>query len=298
VHPTRGGLRIGKKLPERKPHEPYDDRLEWERDGQYYHYLTRWMHALNRTSQATGDPTYNLWAREMAETIHTAFVYQPGAAGQKRMHWKMSIDLSYPLVPTMGHLDPLDGYLTYNELQATAVNIGGNQPTPGPDLLAEIADLAGICAGKSWVTNDPLGLGSLLTGAYQAAQLVAGDRLQEAELPAALVVDSGRGLAALAGEGSWQMPAEYRLAFRELGLAIGLHAAEKLREFVAEKDGRFSHLVKSIDNLRQYLPLAERIETFWLDPVNQRADSWTNHLDINMVMLATSLAPEGYLAGR
>src|SRR5436305_3103232 len=46
AHPTRGGLRIGKKLPERAPDEPLDERLEWDRDGQYFHYLTRWMHAL------------------------------------------------------------------------------------------------------------------------------------------------------------------------------------------------------------------------------------------------------------
>ncbi len=27
-HPTLGGLRIGKPLPERRPNEPYDERLE------------------------------------------------------------------------------------------------------------------------------------------------------------------------------------------------------------------------------------------------------------------------------
>src|SRR5512139_3422771 len=42
-HPTQGGLRIGKKLPERGPGEPFDEALEWDRDGQYFHYLTRWM---------------------------------------------------------------------------------------------------------------------------------------------------------------------------------------------------------------------------------------------------------------
>jgi len=47
LHPTKGGLRIGKHLKERMPGEPLDERLEWERDGQYYHYLTKWMHALN-----------------------------------------------------------------------------------------------------------------------------------------------------------------------------------------------------------------------------------------------------------
>ena len=43
AHPTRGGLRIGKKLRERRPAEPFDEDLEWERDGQYFHYLTKWM---------------------------------------------------------------------------------------------------------------------------------------------------------------------------------------------------------------------------------------------------------------
>ncbi|MCF8126715.1 MAG: hypothetical protein K9J51_10890 [Desulfotignum sp.] len=38
-HPTRGGLRIGKPLNERRSDEPFDQNLEWDRDGQYYHYL-------------------------------------------------------------------------------------------------------------------------------------------------------------------------------------------------------------------------------------------------------------------
>jgi rhamnogalacturonyl hydrolase YesR len=74
-YPTIGGLRIGKPLPERKPGEPLDTILEWERDGQYYHYLTKWMHALNRVSQVTGDPVYNKWAIELAKTAHVAFTY-------------------------------------------------------------------------------------------------------------------------------------------------------------------------------------------------------------------------------
>ena len=49
-HPTAGGLRIGKALKERGDGEPFDERLEWDRDGQYFHYLTKWMHALCQTS--------------------------------------------------------------------------------------------------------------------------------------------------------------------------------------------------------------------------------------------------------
>ena len=46
AHPTAGGLRIGKKCNERNPGEHYDEKLEWDQDGQYFHYLTKWMHAL------------------------------------------------------------------------------------------------------------------------------------------------------------------------------------------------------------------------------------------------------------
>jgi hypothetical protein len=57
---------------------------------------------------------------ELAKTAHAGFTYVPASGGRKRMYWKMSIDLTYPLVPSMGQHDPLDGYITYHELQATA----------------------------------------------------------------------------------------------------------------------------------------------------------------------------------
>jgi len=39
-HPTIAGLRIGKKLAECSFGKPYDSQLEWDCDGQYFHYLT------------------------------------------------------------------------------------------------------------------------------------------------------------------------------------------------------------------------------------------------------------------
>jgi hypothetical protein len=42
--PTVGGLRIGKPLSERGADEAINERLEWDRDGQYFHYLTKWVH--------------------------------------------------------------------------------------------------------------------------------------------------------------------------------------------------------------------------------------------------------------
>jgi hypothetical protein len=47
--------------------------------------------------------------------------------------------------------------------------------------------------------------------------------------------------------------------------------------------------------LKQYETLKEVINSFWLQPENQEAESWIAHRDINMVMLATSLSPDGYL---
>ncbi len=122
-HPTRGGLRIGKQLNERRQNEPSDERLEWDQDGQYYHYLTKWMHALNCIAQVSGDPTYLAWAMELAKTAHARFTYAPPAGGRRRMYWKMSIDLSRPLVSSMGQHDPLDGFVTYSELAAAAGEI-------------------------------------------------------------------------------------------------------------------------------------------------------------------------------
>jgi len=61
-HPAAGGLRIGKPEPERRTGEPYDPVREWSRDGQCYHCLTEWMHALNRIWRVTGEPRFHRWA--------------------------------------------------------------------------------------------------------------------------------------------------------------------------------------------------------------------------------------------
>ena len=97
-HPTRGGLRIGKPLPEREDDAVVDWDIEWERDGQYFHYLARWMHALDQFSRRTGHADAGRWARELAQTAHRAFTYAPTPGAPKRMYWKMRIDLSRPLV--------------------------------------------------------------------------------------------------------------------------------------------------------------------------------------------------------
>ena len=297
LHPTRGGLRIGKGMRERRPGEPYDEQLEWDQDGQYYHYLTKWMHALNRASRVTADPTYNRLAVELAKTAHAKFTYEPSSGDQKRMYWKMSIDLSYPLVASMGHHDPLDGLITYLQLQPTSEK--DPLKSSDLDLRAEIKDMIGICEGKSWVTDDPLGIGELLSAAYKLAQLMILEGSDQAELLEVLLNSALISLGSYAKRGHLlKLPANYRLAFRELGLSIGLHAIEKLPGLIIQAPNDFSmkrRLHSQAEILTQYARLCDVIESFWLEPANRQSRNWTEHRDINMVTLATSLAPDGYL---
>jgi len=90
-------------------------------------------------------------------------------------------------------------------------------------------------------------------------------------------------------------PAAYRLAFRELGLSIGLHAVSLMEVFNASalQNAVFG---EQLEALRAFAPVAEVIETYWLRPEHQESPTWKEHADINAVMLATSLLPDRFLA--
>ncbi|HET6516162.1 MAG TPA: hypothetical protein VFG09_13455 [Thermodesulfovibrionales bacterium] len=296
-HPTKGGLRIGKEMGERRPGEPFDERLEWDRDGQYYHYLTQWMHALASVSRVTGDSTFNRWAIELAKTAHGKFTYTLPRRGGKRLYWKMSIDLSYPLVSSMGHHDPLDGVVTYSELRATAENYFGRSASP--DLGAEIADMAVVCEGRDWTTDDPLGIGGLLVAAYRMAGLIVSGSFIRPDLLETVLHDSVAGLEHFAGHSPLNLPADYRLAFREFGLSIGLQAIQRLQGLIGQYRDFFGNnrdVSSHIRSIREYAHLIEQINGFWLEQHNRESGSWAEHREINMVMLATSLSPDGYLS--
>ena len=296
LHPTAGGLRIGKRMNERKAGEPPDPRLEWDRDGQYYHYLTKWMHALNRVTAATRDPVYLRWAMELAQAAHAAFTYDPPAGDRKRMYWKMSIDLARPLVSSMGLHDPLDGLVTYHELQtAVARNFEGSVQL---DLFHESADAAAICRGMSFATDDPLGTGGLLFDASRIAQLIREGGFCDEGLLISVMDAALLGLESFVASNTLALPADVRLAFRELGLAIGLKGVENLQEEIREHPGVFggsSSLQQRAEALMGYVPLADTIDQFWMDKRNREASTWIEHREINMVMLATSLAPGEFL---
>lgn len=286
-HPTRGGLRIGKTLNERGPHQRPDPQLEWDQDGQYFHYLTKWMHALYRMAQETGEQRYQLWAIDLAVTAHRAFSYQMFPGGPKRLVWKMSIDLTRPLVSSMGQHDPLDGLITCFELQ-TAV---GFNPDEGADLTGAIADTTEMCELARWATDDPLGIGGLLDAATRLAQLIYHSGVERRDLLLQLLVESKHSLQTFRRSQPLSRSAERRLPFRELGLSIGIHGLPRIRELTAQD----RELSVVSEDLLCYQSLAEEIEAFWSDPSHRFRSTWTDHRDINTVMLATSLAPKSYL---
>jgi hypothetical protein len=292
-HPTLGGLRIGKSLPERGVDEPFDEQLEWDRDGQYFHYLTQWIHALDQVSRSTGESKFNVWARELAKTAYQAFTYQPSAGRVPSMYWKMSIDLSRPLVPSMGQHDPLDGYITAMQLRAMAAGLP--QPVDGPDLEMAIRQFSEMTERIELASPDPLGMGGLLIDAYRVSQLMRQGKMSDEPLLERLLSAALSGLRYYSTTNQLQEAAEYRLAFRELGLAIGLQAVERM-QLAGKSTTPIAPRVRTrLEALMRYVPLGKTIESYWRGLSHQSTSTWAEHRDINEVMLATCLAPDGFL---
>jgi hypothetical protein len=211
------------------------------------------------------------------------------------MVWKMSTDLSFPLLPSMGHHDPLDGLITYAQLQETQKK--DPEKNPDLDLKTELAGMILLCQNQDWKTDDPLGLGGLMSDAYRAAQLSLRGQDLPPDLPLTLLEAALWGLASFARKDPFNHPADLRLAFRELGMSIGFRAIEKLDEWIKNHPQQMEtgpSLRTWIEPLSPFASFREQIESFWLDRRNRAVRSWTDHREINMVMLATSLAPEGY----
>jgi hypothetical protein len=272
-HPTAGGLRIGKKLPERRHDEPFNDRLEWERDGQYFHYLTRWMQALLQSEEETREKRYAVWAAELLQA-GAKFIHKSGS--QVRMYWKMSTDLSRPLVKSMGAHDPMEG-LIY------ALTILERVPEKASQLQPIIKDLTDCCQGLDWSTTDPLGLGGLLLNIARLADL----HVKNVDVPACIrpkkvFTDSLHGLEAYRQIYNRHLHARQRLAFRECGLSLGLRVLMGFKEKALKAD-------LNVDKLNEFVFLADEIEEFWMNPQNQNSLTWTEHLNINAVTLAASL---------
>lgn len=199
-NPVGGGLRIGKV-----------DESGSDGDGQYHHYLTLWMFALNRLSKATNDKTYNDQAIALAKAIHPHFfLYRESA--KPRMVWKIAMDMSKPLVYSQGHLDPIDGFLVFRKLRAASED--------KTVLQEEIADYKQILDLKSKhvVSSDTLDLGMTLWTAHCVAdkEMWFKNLTQQAQRQCINLFEGGY----------LDIPASRRLAFREYGTCLGIGCTE------------------------------------------------------------------------
>ncbi|MFP4441914.1 MAG: hypothetical protein ACLFST_02250 [Spirochaetia bacterium] len=280
-HPTAGGLRIGKPMNERSPDEPYDSRTEWDRDGQYFHYLTKWMHALGAAGISWKDTDLVRQAAELARAAFRGFTYK-SYSGDIRMYWKMSIDLSRPLVPSMGHHDPLDGLAGFSGIQ-THLN--------RDYLSAEINTLSDICRGRDWTTDDPLGIGGLLFDCFRLLSISPSSGTAKSDILMKALNDAVVSLKTYSSYRE-ELSASRRLAFRELGLSISLHGARKMTEAA---EGVSASAVRLAKQIEKYSYISDKIEEFWLNKEHRNTRLWSEHEDINSVMLASSLVPEGFL---
>jgi len=217
--PLKGGLRIG-KIDETGP----------DGDGQYFHCelfststaipradpqfrldLTVWMFALNRVTLVTGSKWYNDQAVCMAQAVLPHFMTNPSSK-RPRMFWKMSMDLSHPLVMSEGNLDPIDGYVTYKLLQESA-----DDKTV---LTGEIVALKKIVDTKweNYSSSDTLDLGMTLWTAHWLS-----DREEWAAVLSRRAVYC---LKQLVLHGYFNRSTARRLAFREFGTALGVRSAD------------------------------------------------------------------------
>ena len=296
-HPTLGGLRIGKPRRERGAEEPINEQQEWDRDGQYFHYLAKWIHALCQAAFVTGDSENVRWARELAETAFKAFVCRSESGEIIGVYWKMSTDLSRPLVPAMGLHDALDGFITFREVRRAIAKVPTNSlEVSGLNHTAEA--LFALSRHGEWTTDDPLGVGGLLFDACRLCQLICQGELREFAILEALIQGCSHGLMLLLQRGYLNRPPSYRLAFRELGLAIGLRALPIIANAVDKNRNTFESrpaLHQTINLLLQYQSLSEEIIALWLRYSEQQHESWKTHEDINEVMLATAIIPDTFL---
>lgn len=296
-HPVRGGLRIGKALKERGSEEAIDEQLEWDRDGQYFHYLTKWMHALCRMAFVTNGRQYADWAGELARTAFRAFVRRSGSGKVVGVYWKMSTDLSRPLLPAMGLHDALDGFITFREVQYAITKVSGDSGLNG--LSREAEALFALCRHGEWTTGDPLGVGGLLFDACRLCQLIGREQPRELRLLQEVMQGCRNGLMVMFDLSYLKRPTSQRLAFRELGLAIGLRALPFIAQTAEKHKDTFGcnpPLLRIIDLLLPYQSLSDEILRLWLPHAEHPDASWKAHQDINEVMLATAMVPQTFLS--
>src|SRR5262249_38480952 len=150
----------------------------------------------------------------------------------------------------MGLHDALDGFITFGELQHASWK---KRPTHEvPDLTSAIESLSKLGRKRDWTTTDPLGIGGLLFDACRLSQLAGRDADQD--LLEQLKYASENSLRAFLTSRSLRRSSSARLAFRELGLAIGLTAAPTIIGLAHATTDQYRSLADQLVNA--WLPLA------------------------------------------
>lgn len=207
AEPLKGGLRIGKLT-----------AAGSDGDGQYHHYLTLWMFALNRLSLVADDPSYNALAIQLASAIHPHFVFRR-SSGSLRMVWKISTDMQQVLVPSKGHLDAVTGYVVCKLLQKTAARQGAQDPDL--PLRKEINDYSLIMKdeGEQTPSGDFLDLGMGLWICHFCRDEEWTDTFvtEALDLAQKMLSKDSRML---------RRDASQRLAFREFGACLGVSCVD------------------------------------------------------------------------
>ena len=209
----------------------------------------------------------------------------------------MSTDLSRPLVPAIGLHDALDGFITLRETQHALGKSSANAEVA--DLSSAIDSLSALSQHRDWATEDPLGLGGLLFDAGRLCQLVGNGHFGDVRLVEDVLDACRNGLAVILASRYLNRPISHRLAFRELGLAIGLKALPIIADAIKKERGRFGNstaLRRTVDLLLPYESLSEDIVSVWLPHAHPPDEIWQAHQDINDVMLATALIPDMLLS--
>ncbi|KAJ9155103.1 Vacuolar amino acid transporter 3 [Pleurostoma richardsiae] len=272
AEPLRGGLRIG-KAEARGP----------DGDGQYHHYLTLWMFALNRLALAAGEPAYNALAVQLAEAVHPRFVLRGPGGEAARMVWKVSADMREVLVPSEGHLDAATGYVVCGLLREAAERFGQTDRERQPVLENEMDDyreLMGRGGGRAHMaaSRDMLDLGMGLWACHflrdkeEWAAKLGGESV---EIAKEVLREGGGGILA-------KDPGR-RLAFREFGTCLGLRCYNN--SFGGE-DGRDEGLEERVAAL----------VGFWEKYMEESLDE-EDLRPITLVMYAAALIPGAFQRG-
>jgi hypothetical protein len=116
-----------------------------DRDGQYYHYLAKWIFALTRLGSIL--PDYRERALSLVGEIHEPFIRR-----RVGVVWKMKEDLSAPYPGYgLGALDAFDGYVAYRLLDERAL----------AGAIADMREIMELSYPKMAITQD-LALGMML----------------------------------------------------------------------------------------------------------------------------------------